>query len=98
MLLVYAMTRAVDIGWGTAETFGLLVGSVALIPSFVVIQLRSKAPLLPMRIFRLRTLTGANVTSFLLGTSLFSQFFLAPSTCSRSCTTRQSRPASPTCP
>ena len=76
MLLVYAMTRAVEIGWGTAETIGLLAGSAALILSFVAIELRSKAPLLPMRIFRLRTLTGANVTSFLVGTALFSQFFL----------------------
>ncbi|HXZ57823.1 MAG TPA: DHA2 family efflux MFS transporter permease subunit [Gaiellaceae bacterium] len=76
MLLVYAMTRATEIGWGSAQTIGLLVGSAALILSFVAIELRSKAPLLPMRIFRLRTLTGANVTSFLLGTALFSQFFL----------------------
>jgi EmrB/QacA subfamily drug resistance transporter len=76
MLLVYAMTRATQIGWGTAETIGLLAGSAALIVAFVVIELRSKAPLLPMRIFRLRTLTGANVTAFLLGTSVFSQFFL----------------------
>ncbi len=76
MLLVYAMTRATEIGWGSAQTIGLLVGSAALVLSFVAIELRSKAPLLPMRIFRLRTLTGANVTSFLLGTALFSQFFL----------------------
>src|SRR6266542_475323 len=76
MLLVYAMTRATEIGWGTAETIGLLAGSAALIAAFVVIELRSRAPLLPMRIFRLRTLTGANVTAFLLGTSVFSQFFL----------------------
>jgi EmrB/QacA subfamily drug resistance transporter len=76
MLLVYAMTRAVEIGWGTAETIGLLAASAVLILSFVAIELRSKAPLLPMRIFRLRTLTGANVTSFLVGTALFSQFFL----------------------
>jgi EmrB/QacA subfamily drug resistance transporter len=76
MLLVYAMTRATQIGWGTAETIGLLAGSAALIAAFVVIEFRSKAPLLPMRIFRLRTLTGANVTAFLLGTSVFSQFFL----------------------
>ena len=76
MLLVYAMTRAVEVGWGTTETIGLLAGSAALILSFVAIELRSKAPLLPMRIFRLRTLTGANVTSFLVGTALFSQFFL----------------------
>jgi MFS family permease len=70
------MTRAIEIGWGSAETIGLLAGSAALILSFVAIELRSKAPLLPMRIFRLRTLTGANVTSFLVGTALFSQFFL----------------------
>ena len=89
MLLVYAMTRAIEIGWGTAETIGLLAGSTALILSFVAIELRSKAPLLPMRIFRLRTLTGANVTSFLVGTALFSQFFLARCTCSRCCTTRR---------
>ena len=76
MLLVYAMTRATQIGWGTAETIGLLVASAALIVAFVVIELRSKAPLLPMRIFRLRTLRGANVTAVLLGASVFSQFFL----------------------
>jgi EmrB/QacA subfamily drug resistance transporter len=76
MLLVYAMTRATQIGWGTFETIGLLAGSAALIAAFIVIELRSKAPLLPMRIFRLRTLTGANVTAFLLGTAVFSQFFL----------------------
>ena len=76
MLLVYAMTRATELGWGSAETVGLLVASAALILSFVAIELRSKAPLLPMRIFRLRSLTGANVTSFLVGTALFSQFFL----------------------
>ena len=76
MLLVYAMTRATEIGWSTGETIGLLAASAALIGSFVAIELRSKAPLLPMRIFRLRTLAGANVTAFLLGTSVFSQFFL----------------------
>ena len=76
MLLVYAMTRATEIGWGTGETIGLLAGSAALIVAFVAIEMRSRAPLLPMRIFRMRTLTGANVTAFLLGTSVFSQFFL----------------------
>jgi EmrB/QacA subfamily drug resistance transporter len=76
MLLVYALTRATEIGWGSAETIGLIAASAALILSFVAIELRSKAPLLPMRIFRLRSLTGANVTSFLVGTALFSQFFL----------------------
>jgi EmrB/QacA subfamily drug resistance transporter len=76
MLLVYAMTRATEVGWDTGETIGLLTASAVLIASFIVIELRSRAPLLPMRIFRLRTLRGANVTAFLLGTSVFSQFFL----------------------
>src|SRR5215471_5533193 len=76
MLLVYALTKGTENGWGTATTIGLLAASAALVVAFVVIELRSKAPLLPMRIFRLRTLTAANVTGFLLGASLFSQFFL----------------------
>jgi EmrB/QacA subfamily drug resistance transporter len=76
MLLVYALTRATQHGWLTAETIGLLAASAALIVAFVVIELRSKAPLLPMRIFRLRTLTGSNVAGLLMGGSIFAQFFL----------------------
>jgi EmrB/QacA subfamily drug resistance transporter len=76
MLLVYAMTRAAQQGWGTASTIGLLAASSALIVAFVVIELRSHAPLLPMRIFRLRTLATSNGTGFLVAASLFSQFFL----------------------
>jgi predicted MFS family arabinose efflux permease len=49
--------------------------SAALIASFVAIELRSEAPLVPFRIFRLRTLTGANVVGLLVGGSLFSMFF-----------------------
>ena len=76
MVLVYAMTHAAQHGWITVETLGLLAASVALIVGFVVIELRSKAPLLPMRLFRLRTLAGSNLAGFLLGGALFSQFFL----------------------
>jgi EmrB/QacA subfamily drug resistance transporter len=76
MVLVYALTRATQHGWATAETIGLLAASAALIVGFVVIELRSKAPLLPMRIFRLRTLTASNVSGLLLSGALFSQFFL----------------------
>src|SRR5213593_3477123 len=57
MLLVYAMTRATSDGWGTPTTLGLLAGSVALVLAFVAIELRSPSPLLPLRIFRLRTLS-----------------------------------------
>src|SRR5437773_1390321 len=76
MLLVYAMTRATQHGWATVETIGLLAGSAALVVAFVVIELRSKAPLLPMRIFRLRTLAASNVSGLLLAAAVFSQFFL----------------------
>jgi EmrB/QacA subfamily drug resistance transporter len=76
MLLVYAMTRATQHGWATAETIGLLTGSVALIVAFFVIELLSKAPLLPLRIFRLRTLSGSNLSGLLMGGAIFSQFFL----------------------
>src|SRR4051794_18747295 len=62
MLLVYAMTRATQHGWATGSTVALLAASVALIATFFLIELRSKAPLLPLRIFRLRTLTASNVS------------------------------------
>jgi EmrB/QacA subfamily drug resistance transporter len=76
MLLVYAMTYATQHGWATATTVGVLAGSAALLSSFVVIELRSKAPLLPLGIFRLRSLAGSNVASLLMAGALFSMFFL----------------------
>jgi EmrB/QacA subfamily drug resistance transporter len=76
MLLVYALTRATQKGWGTASTITLLVCSGLLIVSFFVIEARSKAPLLPLRILRLRTLAASNVSGLLVGATLFSQFFL----------------------
>ena len=76
MLLVYAMTRATQHGWGSVETVALLVASGALILGFVVIEFRSRAPLLPMRLFRLRTLSGSNVAGLLMGGAVYSQFFL----------------------
>jgi EmrB/QacA subfamily drug resistance transporter len=76
MLLVYAMTRAAQHGWGTAETIGLLAASAGLVAVFFLVELRSKAPLLPLRIFRLRTLSGSNVSGLLMGGAIFSQFFL----------------------
>jgi EmrB/QacA subfamily drug resistance transporter len=74
-LLVYTIVDATDAGWGSTQTLGLLTLSAALIAAFVAIELRSKAPLVPFRIFRLRTLTGANAVGLLLGGSLFAMFF-----------------------
>src|SRR5256714_307191 len=76
MLLVYGMTRAIQHGWGTASTIGLLTASAALIAAFFAIEIRSKAPLLPLRIFRLRTLSASNLSGLLMGGAIFSQFFL----------------------
>jgi EmrB/QacA subfamily drug resistance transporter len=76
MLLVYAMTRAAQHGWGTAESIALLAASAALIGVFFAIEARSKAPLLPLRMFRLRTLSGSNASGLMLGGAVFAQFFL----------------------
>ncbi len=76
MLLVYATTRATSDGWGAPSTLGFLAGSAALVLSFVAIELRSPSPLLPLRIFRLRTLTGANAAMAIVGAVAFSEFFV----------------------
>ena len=74
-VLAYGLLDASSAGWGSTKIVSLLALSVVLIGAFVVIELRSAAPLVPFRIFRLRTLTGANVVGILLGASLFSMFF-----------------------
>jgi EmrB/QacA subfamily drug resistance transporter len=74
-LLVYAIVDATNAGWGSARTLGLLAAATVLLAAFVAVEQRSAAPLVPFRIFRLRTLTGANVVGLLVGGSLFSMFF-----------------------
>ena len=74
-LLVYALVNTDKAGWGSGETIGLLAGAAALIIAFVVIEMRAKSPLLPLSIFRLRNLTGANIVGLLLGAAIFSMFF-----------------------
>jgi EmrB/QacA subfamily drug resistance transporter len=76
MLLVYGMTRAAQHGWGTLATIGLLTASGLLIASFFLLESRSKAPLLPLRILRLRTLAASNLSGLIAGGAVFSQFFL----------------------
>jgi EmrB/QacA subfamily drug resistance transporter len=74
-VLVFALVDATDAGWGSTQTIGLLAVAAALLAVFVAIELRSAAPVVPFRIFRIRTLTGANVVGILIGASLFSMFF-----------------------
>jgi EmrB/QacA subfamily drug resistance transporter len=74
-VLAYGLLDASSAGWGSTKIISLLALSVVLIGAFIAIELRSRAPLVPFRIFGLRTLTGANVVGVLLGASLFSMFF-----------------------
>jgi len=74
-ILVYALVDANDAGWGSTQTIGLLALSALLHAVFVTIELRTPKPLVPFSIFRIRTLTGANVVGLLIGASLFSMFF-----------------------
>ncbi len=74
-VLAYALLDASSAGWGSTKIVSLLALAVVLLVAFVAIESRSQAPLVPFRIFRLRTLTGANVVGILLGASLFSMFF-----------------------
>jgi MFS family permease len=76
MVLVYAVTRTSEHGWSDGLTVGLLATAAALIAAFVGIEARSPAPLLPLRIFRLRTLSAANATTLAVGATAFAQFFL----------------------
>ena len=74
-VLVYALVEAPDAGWGSGQTIGLLALALGLLAVFVAVELRSANPLVPFSIFRMRTLTGANVVGILTGASLFSMFF-----------------------
>ena len=74
--LVYAITQANDHGWGSFRTIGLFVASAGLIAGFLGWEARSKDPLMPFSIFRLRTLVGANVAGLILGTALFGMFLM----------------------
>jgi len=73
--LVYALVDANSAGWGSFQTIGLIALSLLLLAAFIAIELRSPKPLVPFSIFRIRTLTGANVVGLLVGASLFSMFF-----------------------
>ncbi len=75
-LLVYTLVDANNAGWGSLQTLGLGVLALALIATFVLIELRTKAPLVPFPgIFRIRTISGANISALFLAMSLFSMFF-----------------------
>jgi MFS family permease len=75
-LLVYAISRAPTIGWGSGETIGLLLASVALLVVFVLWEANTSAPLMPLSVFRIANVAGANLVSVLLGATIFANFYL----------------------
>jgi EmrB/QacA subfamily drug resistance transporter len=76
MLLVYGLTQSTNVGWSSGRTIGVLIGSAILMAAFIVIEKRSRSPLVPLSFFRRRTPTGANIIGFGLGTMVFGMFFL----------------------
>src|ERR687888_1434325 len=74
--LVYAITQANNYGWGSLATIGLFAGSVALLAGFVGWELRTAEPLMRFGIFRLRTVSGANLAGLVMGTAMFGMFLM----------------------
>jgi predicted MFS family arabinose efflux permease len=65
--LVYALVEAPDVGWGDVQTILLFAGSAVLLAAFLLIESRHRAPLVPLRFLRSRTLVGANAVLLLAG-------------------------------
>jgi EmrB/QacA subfamily drug resistance transporter len=76
MLGVYTIVKVTDYGWGSLHTLGLGAVAVALLAGFVVRQSRAAHPLVPLRIFRSRSVAGANTVQLLMVAGLFGMFFL----------------------
>jgi EmrB/QacA subfamily drug resistance transporter len=75
-LLVYAISKAPQVGWGSGRTIGLLIASVVVLAAFVAWEQRVTAPLTPFSVFRIRTLTAANIVGLLLGGVIYANFFI----------------------
>ena len=77
LVLVYAIVKAQSYGWGSGKTIALFVVALLLLAAFVAIEQRSKAPLIRLGIFRLRSLSGSNVAMLLVASGLFAMFYFA---------------------
>src|SRR4051812_29405297 len=77
MLGVYTIVKpAADLGWGDGQTLGLAAASLVLLVGFIVREQRAETPLIPLRIFRSRNISGANVVQALSVAGMFGPFFL----------------------
>jgi EmrB/QacA subfamily drug resistance transporter len=76
MIGVYAILQVSEKGWTSGEVLGLGALSLVLLTAFVLRQARVATPLMPLRLFRSRNLSGANLVLILLVVGMFSMFFL----------------------
>jgi EmrB/QacA subfamily drug resistance transporter len=76
VLLVDAISQAPQYGWGATRTIAVLAAAAVLLAAFLLIERRVTDPILPLSIFRLRTLTGANIAGLLLGGSFYPFIFV----------------------
>ena len=76
MLLVYTIVKTSDYGWGSARTLGFGAAAAVLLAGFFVRQATAAKPLVPLRLFRSRNVSGANLTQALMVSALFGMFFL----------------------
>jgi EmrB/QacA subfamily drug resistance transporter len=77
MLGVYTIVKpAAEKGWGSGETLGLAAGSLVLLAAFIVRESRAGHPLVPLRIFRSRNVSGANLVTIFTVAGMFGMFFL----------------------
>ena len=74
--LVYGLVTTATHSWTSATVLGSLAAAAVLLALFAAVETRAASPLLPFSIFRLRSLTGANIVGFLIGAAIFSMFFL----------------------
>jgi EmrB/QacA subfamily drug resistance transporter len=75
VILVYAIVKAQEKGWGSLHTLGIGALAIALLAAFVLIERRSAEPLVRLSIFRVRTIRAANIAMFLVAAGLFAMFY-----------------------
>jgi EmrB/QacA subfamily drug resistance transporter len=76
VVLVYAISQASQVGWASSQTVTMLILGAALLAAFFVIESRVEAPLLPLRLLRLRSVAGSNAVGFLLTGSFYTFIFV----------------------
>jgi EmrB/QacA subfamily drug resistance transporter len=76
-LLVLALLRGNDVGWGSSQIVAELVGAGLLLASFVAIERRVKDPMLPLGLFRVPSFAGAQISAFSISASLFAVYIFA---------------------